>query len=145
VSKPCQPGSGSLTPAGGPQASHPSGSQTDLVIEALPDEWVRVRVGGNEYVIAAACPHRKGRLVHGYVNVRKLLITCPLHGSTFDLATGCSVAGPSTDPLPVRRARAYRTDTGPAAEAQAEPDDPHPQADTAAQDANQRQDGRSAL
>lgn len=75
----------------------------DLVIEPLPDEWVRVRVNGQEYVIAAACPHRKGRLVHGYVSVRSLRITCPLHGSTFDLATGCPVAGPTTDLLPVRR------------------------------------------
>jgi len=85
-------------------------SQTDLVIEALPGEWVRVRVDGREYVIAAACPHRKGRLIHGYVNVRKLQITCPLHGSTFDLATGCPVAGPGTDPLPVRQRQDGRSE-----------------------------------
>jgi protein arginine N-methyltransferase 1 len=48
------------------------------VIDTLPSEWVRVRVDGQEYVIVAACPHRKRRLVHGYVNVRKLRITCPL-------------------------------------------------------------------
>lgn len=121
----------------------PSGSQAGLVIEALPGEWVRIRVDGQEYVIAAACPHRKGRLVHGYINVRTLRITCPLHNSTFDLATGCPIAGPSTDPLPVHRAETYRPDTGPAAEARTEPDDPHPNAGTAAEDANQRQNGRS--
>ncbi|MGH3938009.1 MAG: Rieske (2Fe-2S) protein [Pseudonocardiaceae bacterium] len=81
------------------------------VVEALPGEWVCVRVGGQEYVIAAACPHRKGRLVHGYVNARKLQITCPLHGSTFDLITGCPITGPGTDPLPVRRAATYCSGT----------------------------------
>jgi nitrite reductase/ring-hydroxylating ferredoxin subunit len=114
------------------------------VIEALPGDWVYVRVEGQEYVIAAACPHRKGRLIHGYVNVRTLRITCPLHGSTFDLATGCPVTGPGTDSLPVRRVGADRADIGPAAEAHPEPDEPHPKTDTAAQGANQRQDGRSA-
>lgn len=117
--------------------------QAGPVIEVLPDEWIRVRVGGQEYVVAAACPHRRGRLVHGYVNVRKLRITCPLHGSTFDLATGCPVTGPGTDPLPVRQAEACRPDARPAAEARPGSGSPSPQAGTATRDANQRQDVRS--
>lgn len=121
---------------------HPSGSPAGPVTEALPGEWVRVRVDGREYVIAAACPHRKGRLVHGYVNVRTLRITCPLHGSTFDLATGCPTSGPGTGPLAVHRTQAHPPDTGPAAEARPRPEDPHPQAGIA-KDANHRQDGRT--
>ncbi|MCC3770856.1 Rieske 2Fe-2S domain-containing protein [Streptomyces sp. UNOC14_S4] len=73
-----------------------------VAVEPLPGEWVRVTVDGRPYDIAAACPHRKGRLVHGYVNPRTLRITCPLHRSTFDLTTGCQISGPSAGPLPVR-------------------------------------------
>ncbi|MGW1073693.1 Rieske (2Fe-2S) protein [Streptomyces sp. NPDC002537] len=75
-----------------------------VTVEPLPGEWVRVTVDGRAYEIAAACPHRKGRLVHGYVNPRTLRITCPLHRSTFDLVTGCQTSGPSADALPVRPA-----------------------------------------
>jgi nitrite reductase/ring-hydroxylating ferredoxin subunit len=72
---------------------------------------VRVRIADQEFVIDAACPHRKGRLVHGHVNPRTLRITCPLHRSVFDLVTGEPLAGPATEcltvsepvPQPVRR------------------------------------------
>ncbi|WP_399095378.1 methyltransferase domain-containing protein [Streptomyces sp. BBFR2] len=77
---------------------------TDAVLEELPGDRVRVRVAGREFVIDGACPHRKGRLVHGYVNPRTLRIICPLHRSGFDLATGCPVSGPGTDALTVHRA-----------------------------------------
>ncbi|MFE0189670.1 methyltransferase domain-containing protein [Streptomyces sp. NPDC059008] len=76
---------------------------TDAVLEELPGDRVRVRVAGREFVIDASCPHRKGRLVHGFVNPRTLRITCPLHRTGFDLATGCPVAGPATDALTVHR------------------------------------------
>ncbi|MCQ4041479.1 Rieske (2Fe-2S) protein [Streptantibioticus rubrisoli] len=90
----------------GPRADEP-------VLEEIDGDSVRVTVAGQEFVIDAACPHRLGRLVHGYVNPRTLRITCPLHRTTFDLATGCPVAGPGTDPLTVHR-------TGPAGSRRAE-------------------------
>jgi nitrite reductase/ring-hydroxylating ferredoxin subunit len=40
----------------------------------------------------------------GYINEKTFRIRCPLHHSTFDLATGCRVAGPAECPLPVRTA-----------------------------------------
>ncbi|GAA0366532.1 Rieske (2Fe-2S) protein [Streptomyces blastmyceticus] len=83
-------------------------------VEPLPGEWVRVTVDGRAYEIAAACPHRKGRLAHGYVNAHTLRITCPLHRSTFDLVTGRQVSGPCAGPLPVRPAGHGTTDTAPA-------------------------------
>ncbi|MFF4415300.1 Rieske (2Fe-2S) protein [Streptosporangium sp. NPDC001559] len=64
---------------------------------------VRVRVAGREFVIDAACPHRGGRLVHGYVNSRTLRITCPLHRTAFDLTTGLPVGGPADRSLTVHR------------------------------------------
>jgi type I protein arginine methyltransferase len=73
-------------------------------LRELPDDRLRVRVAGQEFVIDASCPHRKGRLVHGQVNPRTLRITCPLHHSSFELTTGCRVNGPAPDPLTVYRA-----------------------------------------
>lgn len=70
-------------------------------IEQVSDEFIRVRAAGQEFVIAAACSHRQGRLLYGYVNERTLRITCPLHHSTFDLATGCPLSGPASEPLRV--------------------------------------------
>ncbi|MFI7019405.1 methyltransferase domain-containing protein [Streptomyces sp. NPDC050164] len=76
----------------------------DTVLEELPGDRVRVRVAGREFVIDGACPHRLGRMVHGYVNPRTLRITCPLHRSSFDLATGCPVTGPAEKSLTVHHA-----------------------------------------
>lgn len=73
------------------------------VLEELPGDRLRVRVAGREYVTDATCPHRKGRLVHGQVNARTLRISCPLHHSSFDLATGCPAGGPAEDALTVHR------------------------------------------
>ncbi|MET8504480.1 methyltransferase domain-containing protein [Streptomyces sp. NPDC004787] len=91
-----------------------SGPAPEPALEELPGDRLRVRVAGQEFVVGASCPHRKGRLVHGYVNPRTLRISCPLHHSAFDLATGCPVGGPGEDPLPVYRAGVwpgyYRTE-----------------------------------
>ncbi|MFC4033257.1 Rieske (2Fe-2S) protein [Streptomyces polygonati] len=79
-----------------------TGQPHEAVVEALPQEWIRVTVGDRSFELAAACPHRKGRLVHGFVNTRTLRITCPLHRSSFDLATGLPRSGPSCGPVPTR-------------------------------------------
>jgi nitrite reductase/ring-hydroxylating ferredoxin subunit len=80
-----------------------STAPTDGVVttERVTDDAIRVRVGGTCVRAAAVCPHRKGRMVHGYVSAGKLHITCPLHYSTFDLLTGSVLAGPATAPLAV--------------------------------------------
>jgi type I protein arginine methyltransferase len=70
-------------------------------VEQITDELIKVRAGGQEFVIAAACSHRQGRLVYGYVNDRTQRITCPLHRSTFDLTTGCPLSGPANERLRV--------------------------------------------
>jgi nitrite reductase/ring-hydroxylating ferredoxin subunit len=74
-----------------------------VTIAQLPDEAVLVSVGDQKFVIAAACPHRKGRLAYAHVNGSTLRITCPLHRSTYDLVTGCQVSGPEAGRLPVRQ------------------------------------------
>ncbi|MCX5389204.1 methyltransferase domain-containing protein [Streptomyces sp. NPDC006482] len=84
-------------PTAGPSLTEPS-------LRELPGDRLRVRAAGREFVVDASCPHRKGRLAHGHVNPRTLRISCPLHHSTFDLATGSAVGGPCGDPLTVYRA-----------------------------------------
>ncbi len=72
-------------------------------ITRLPgDDEVLVTVGEREFVVAAACPHRRGRLLYAHVNPRTMRITCPLHRSTYDLVTGCQVSGPAAHELAVR-------------------------------------------
>ncbi|GLW78772.1 hypothetical protein Aglo01_32540 [Actinokineospora globicatena] len=71
------------------------------VSRQVSEHEVAITVGEREFRIAAECPHRKGRLVHAQVNPRTLRLTCPLHKSVFDLATGCRVAGPVSGDLPV--------------------------------------------
>jgi nitrite reductase/ring-hydroxylating ferredoxin subunit len=67
----------------------------------LEDGSVRVELGDRVYLVGGECPHRKGRMSFGYIHERALRISCPLHHSTFDLATGCKLAGPAECPLPV--------------------------------------------
>lgn len=62
---------------------------------------VLATAAGLRVEIDAECPHRKGKLVHGFLNPRTGRITCPLHRSTFDLATGCQLTGPASGPLHV--------------------------------------------
>ena len=68
-------------------------------VEPAGEGQVRVQAAGRAFLTAARCPHRDGRLLYGYVNAAKLHITCPLHRSSFDLATGAVVAGPSSAAL----------------------------------------------
>ncbi|MEU5218662.1 methyltransferase domain-containing protein [Streptomyces sp. NPDC020807] len=89
------------------------GSAAEPSLEELPGDRLRVRAAGQEFVVGASCPHRKGRLVHGYVNPRTLRISCPLHHSSFDLATGAAVGGPCGDPLTVHRSGVWPGYYGP--------------------------------
>lgn len=69
----------------------------------LPGHAVRVimkgvpvaifNVEGTLRAIEARCPHRGGPLERGPVTAG--IVTCPLHGSQFDLATGEVVRGPA--------------------------------------------------
>jgi len=55
------------------------------------------------YAIDAACTHVRGPLERGKVD--GTLVTCPLHGSVFELRTGEVRRGPATQPVksyPVR-------------------------------------------
>ena len=60
-------------------------------------------VGGTLHAIDAACTHVEGPLERGQVAAG--VVTCPLHGSQFEIATGKRVRGPavaSVKSYPVR-------------------------------------------
>jgi nitrite reductase (NADH) small subunit len=46
---------------------------------------------GSLRALAAVCPHRGGPLADGLMDGR--VVVCPLHGHTFDLATGSELGG----------------------------------------------------
>lgn len=58
-------------------------------------------VNGTLFAIAAKCTHVGGPLETG--SVSGTVVTCPLHGSRFDLRTGAVALGPATRPV-----RTYR-------------------------------------
>jgi len=61
-----------------------------------------VDIDGRRYHIPRHCPHRAGRLDHGYVNEKRKTIACPLHHSLFCLETGAQLAGPACGALTIR-------------------------------------------
>ncbi|HEU5028314.1 MAG TPA: Rieske (2Fe-2S) protein [Spirillospora sp.] len=60
---------------------------------------VVVRQGGTVHVLADRCSHLSGPLSDGEVADGR--ITCPWHGSGFELAGGAVACGPATAPQPV--------------------------------------------
>ena len=61
------------------------------------------RLGDRLVAVAARCTHVGGPLDRGPVNGN--VVTCPLHGSQFDLTTGQAVRGPATQAVQVYRVR----------------------------------------
>lgn len=62
-----------------------------------------VKRAGRVFALAETCAHLGGPLAEG--KLRGDCIVCPWHGSTFDLATGMVVEGPSAFPQPRLEAR----------------------------------------
>ncbi len=51
-----------------------------------------VKYDGSFYAIGAKCTHLKGDLSKGRLEGK--IVTCPLHGSKFDVTTGECISGP---------------------------------------------------
>jgi nitrite reductase/ring-hydroxylating ferredoxin subunit/uncharacterized membrane protein len=72
---------------------------------ALVDEVpvLLVREGGDVHALANRCTHRGGPLHEGEVSSGR--VTCPWHGSEFDLRTGSVERGPASSPQPAYETR----------------------------------------
>jgi nitrite reductase/ring-hydroxylating ferredoxin subunit len=57
-------------------------------------EVLIANVNGSFYAIANPCTHKSGSLSEG--SLEGSIVTCPIHGSRFDVTTGKSVLGPKT-------------------------------------------------
>jgi nitrite reductase/ring-hydroxylating ferredoxin subunit len=64
-------------------------------------------VGGTLFAIDAKCTHVGGPLERGAV--RDGTVTCPWHGSQFELATGAVKRGPAAQPVRSYRVRSEGT------------------------------------
>jgi nitrite reductase/ring-hydroxylating ferredoxin subunit len=64
---------------------------------------VIVRRGSGAFALLARCAHAGGPLAEGTVEGNT--ITCPWHGSTYDIATGSVVTGPSAHEQPCLQSR----------------------------------------
>jgi 3-phenylpropionate/trans-cinnamate dioxygenase ferredoxin subunit len=60
------------------------GEMKEVVIQG--QEMLVARIGKNYYVVNNRCPHLGGKLSKG--KLEGMIITCPLHGSQFDLSNG---------------------------------------------------------
>jgi nitrite reductase/ring-hydroxylating ferredoxin subunit len=91
-----------MEPISFPQVKPPSpGKAVRVDVKGVP---VAVfNVDGELRAIEARCTHRGGPLDQGPVTGR--LVTCPWHGSQFNLDTGQVVRGPATNPERTFRAR----------------------------------------
>ena len=73
------------------------------VVHRLDDEEAGpiaiYHVGGSLYAAGDVCPHAGARLSEGTLD--RTVITCPLHGSQFDVRNGERLRGPADDPIPV--------------------------------------------
>ncbi len=55
-------------------------------VKAGDQDVLVVRAGERFYAVAARCPHMGGRLAQG--KLEGTVVTCPLHGSQFDVTDG---------------------------------------------------------
>jgi nitrite reductase/ring-hydroxylating ferredoxin subunit len=71
------------------------------VTDRLPEEVAIYHLGHEAYAVSNTCPHAGARLSEG--PLEGPVITCPRHGSQFDVRTGERLRGPADDAL-----RCYR-------------------------------------
>lgn len=87
----------------------PVGSAADLsegemrAFEAGGQRVAVARVGGSLHAFDDTCTHRLCSLADG--DLEEATVTCPCHGSQFDVTTGEVLNPRATEPVPVYRLR----------------------------------------
>jgi nitrite reductase/ring-hydroxylating ferredoxin subunit len=74
----------------------PDGGMRHLELAGV--EVLLARVGGRFYAVGDRCPHEGARLSAGRLD--GTIVTCPAHGSRFDVTTGAKVSGPVAERIP---------------------------------------------
>lgn len=65
---------------------------TMKAVSVQDKELIVVNYEGNFYAINRRCTHMSGDLLKGKLEGK--IVTCPRHGSRFDVTTGKSISGP---------------------------------------------------
>ncbi len=68
-----------------------------MCVEFEGEQVALFNVEGTFYAISDSCTHVGGQLSVGEVS--GTIVTCPLHGATFDLATGSAQRPPASAPV----------------------------------------------
>ncbi len=79
----------------------PGDSVGDGDLKAFEVEGVKVavaNVGGTLHAFGNVCTHRQCPLAKG--DLEGTTVTCPCHGSQFDVTTGAVLSGPAEEPVP---------------------------------------------
>ena len=76
----------------------------DVVAYDVCETWVALaEVDGEVYAIGDLCTHAGCSIAKG--GLEGTTVTCPCHGSQFDVTNGAVVRGPATDPVPSYRVK----------------------------------------
>ncbi len=78
---------------------------TAKAVEAEGRRIALFHSGGGYFAIDDACTHRGGPLSEG--EVEGTVVTCPLHGATYDITTGNWVCPDSVDTYTMPRGQAF--------------------------------------
>jgi len=71
------------------------------------ETWVALsEIDGEVYAIGDLCTHQGCSLAKG--ELEGTTVTCPCHGSQFDVTTGTVLRGPATENLPCYRVKVER-------------------------------------
>ena len=72
-------------------------------VEAGGTQIALFNVGGTFYAIGGECTHHDGQLGEG--TLEGTIVTCPLHGATFDVCTGENQTPPAQEDVPCYKVR----------------------------------------
>ena len=70
---------------------------TMKLVTVADDDVVVANVDGNFFAFGNACTHVGGPLVEGELSGDR--VTCPWHGTIFDVKSGAALQGPGRDPV----------------------------------------------
>ncbi len=82
-------------------ADIPEGKPLRVAVEG--EQLLLLKAGGEHFAVGNQCTHQGAGLDKGVVKIAGSVktVTCPAHGSTFNLETGKVMRPPASKPVPV--------------------------------------------